>query len=213
MASFQYPWRFLPFVTFGVAYFASYTSSIIKNKRIHIPVIVLLSLCILYSSSKFFSKPWKYTTNEYTALFLTKKYVEQKAAYEIPEYFPRTGNYDIWRLYDKSEKGFPENPLTYKINSSFYKEITADKEQITLPIHYFPFWEIRINEKLFVPKYFDALGRPILSHLSLQSSIVLKYNETPIEKSGNIMSFIAFGLLLFICLNKKIWKKINTILK
>lgn len=213
VAVFQYPWRFLSFVLFGVAYFTSYIAHISKNEKLRIIIVIILSLGVLYSSSKFFSKPWKYSSDEYKSMFLTNKYIEQKAAYEIPEYFPRSGNYKVWRTYDKSEIGFGNASLTYKINMPFYKEIEVSETNVTLPIHYFPFWEININGTTVIPIHFDSLGRPLFSSLSPHSIIVVRYNETPIEKAGNGISLITFGVLLIICYNKKIWKKISNILK
>lgn len=212
MAVFQFPWRFLPFVVFGTAFFSSYLSNITTHKNIQRIIITVAILATLFVSGKFFSKPWKYTTDEYKSMFLTEKYIGQKAAYEIPEYFPKSGSYSVWRSYDKSENGFDTKHLTYKINTPFYKEIKVDSEQTTLPIHYFPFWEIYINGVRIVPVYFDTLGRPVFSHLPSRSTITVRYNETPIEKIGDYTTFIIFGLLLFVSLNKKVWNKMNTIL-
>lgn len=212
MAVFQYPWRFLTFVVFGTAFFASYIIYLSHNKKVQIIVVVVLSVGTLFVSSKFFSRPWKYSIDEFTSMYLTEKYIGQKAAYEIPEYFPRSGDYKTWRLYDKSETGFYLNPLIYKINQPFYKEIQADQNQITLPIHYFPFWEIVINGKSVIPHSFDKLGRPILTNLPAQSTVIVRYNETPIEKTGNLITLGTFGMLFIVCLNKKIWKKMSTIL-
>ncbi|MCX6732193.1 MAG: hypothetical protein NTV98_01490 [Candidatus Roizmanbacteria bacterium] len=213
MAVFQYPWRFLTFVVFGTAFFASYLVNVTNNKKAQIIIAVVLSTGVLFISSKFFSRPWKYPLDEYTSSYLTEKYIGQKAAYEIPEYFPRSGDYRTWRLYDTSATGFYVNPLIYKINKPFYKEININQDQITLPIHYFPFWEIMIDGKIFVPHSFDKLGRPILSNLSTHSAIVVRYNETPTEKSANAITIVTFGALFVVCLNKKLWKKINSILK
>jgi len=213
MSIFQFPWRFLPFVVFGTGFFASYIVHIFANKKMQILIVIVLSMGVLFISSKFFSKPWKYTTDEYRSMFLTEKYIGQKAAYEIPEYFPRTGDYKTWRMYDRSEIGFYTNTLSYKINTPFYKEITVDQEQITLPIHYFPFWEISINGKKTIPRYFDTLGRPIFSGLALPSIVEVRYNETPIEKTSNIITVITFITLITIITNKKIWKKMNAILR
>lgn len=213
MRVFQFPWRFLPFSLFFLSYFAAYIITFIKKLEIKIGVVTLLSFTLIFLSHKFFSKPWKYNLYEYSAMFLSDKYIQKKAAYEIPEYFPRVGDYKTWRLYESKEIGFYTNRLVYKVNKPFYKEIKIDQNQIILPIHYYPFWEITIDGKIFVPHTFDKLGRPILTDLSTHSTIVVRYNETPIEKIGNGMSIISFGLLVFVCLNKKLWKKMNAILQ
>lgn len=213
MAVFQYPWRFLTFVVFGTAFFASYIVNGISNKKILVIFIIVSSLGVLVISGKFFSRPWKYSLDEYTSNYLTEKYIDQKAAYEIPEYFPRSGDYQTWRQYDKFATGFYNNSLTYVFNQSFYKEIKINQNQIILPIHYFPFWDITIDGKLFIPHSFDKLGRPILSDLSAHSTIIVRYNETPVEKCSDVMTLITLIGLFVVCLNKKIWKKINFILK
>ncbi len=213
MSMFQFPWRFLPFVVFGTAFFGSYSIRFSNNKKVQAFIVIVLSMGVLFVSGKFFSKPWKYTTDEYRSMFLTEKYIGQKAAYEIPEYFPRSGDYATWRLYDKSEVGFYTNALSYKINTPFYKEIVVDQNQITLPIHYFPFWEISINGTKIIPNHFDALGRPVLTGIPAHSTVLVKYNESPIEKAGNGMTILTFIALISLCLNKKIWKKMNTILR
>lgn len=213
VSMFQFPWRFLPFVVFGTAFLASYIIHISSNKKVQIMVVIILSIGVLFISGKFFSKPWRYNSDEYTSMFLTQKYIGQKAAYEIPEYFPRSGDYVTWRSYDKSEVGFHTNPLAYKANTPFYKEVVVDQNQITLPIHYFPFWEIRINGTTSTPEHFDTLGRPVFSDLPSPSTIVVRYNETPIEKAGNSITVITFIALMILSLNKKIWKKTNSILQ
>jgi hypothetical protein len=213
MSMFQFPWRFLPFVVFGVAFFAPYLTHIITNRRVHIIIVLMLSMATLFISGKFFSKPWKYSLDEYESMFLTQKYIGQKAAYEIPEYFPRTGNYKAWRTYDKSEVGFYSNKLTYEENKPFYKRILVDQIQMTLPIHYFPFWEITVNGTKITPTDFDVLGRPILSALQSHSTVVVRYNETPIEKFGNFISVFSMMILLLISASKNIWKKTISILQ
>ena len=213
MSVFQFPWRFLPFVVFGVAYFVSRIPSELANKRIEIISSIILSLILLFSSSKFFSRPWKYTLDEYKSMFLTDKYVQQKAAYEIPEYFPQYGDYAKWRTYDTSSNGFGKNYLNYKINKPFIKEIITEEKTITLPIHYFPFWEIYVNGKKTVPENFDTLGRPFLSDLPPHSDIVVRYNETPDEKTSNVITLITLITLMTVITNKKLWKKVNTILQ
>jgi len=212
MASFQYPWRFLSFVLFGCAYFASYIPRVLKNKKIAVILSVALSLILLYSSTKFFSKPWKYSSDEYTSMLLTQKYIQQRAAYEIPEYFPRSGNYPMWRTYDTSEKGFSTISLLHKVNTPFYKEFITTAPISILPIHYFPFWDIRIDNIQVIPEKFDSLGRPILSGYLAHSTISVRYNETPIEKIGNGITLVIFIVLVLFCSSKKIWKKMNTIL-
>lgn len=213
MKLFQFPWRFLPFIVFGTGFFAAYISQATSHKKIQVPLVVLFSVLALYMSGKFFSRPWEYSTNEYNSMFLTNTYIQKKAAYEIPEYFPRSGDYDTWRTYNTSGIGFPLGPLKYIVNTPFHKVIQVNEKKITLPIHYFPFWTISINGTKIIPYYFDKLGRPVFSNLSPHSTIIVQYNETPIEKMGDIVTLATLGSLLFICFNKKTWKRTSITLQ
>ena len=73
---------------------------------------------------------------------------------------------------------------------------------ILINIHYFPYWQIFINHLRYFPDKFDSLGRPIIN-LKLPSAIVVKYEQTMIEKIGNIISIITFIGLFIIYKTKK----------
>ena len=196
---FQFPWRFLPFATFALSYFAAYSGDLVKNKTIRASILVLVSLALLVTSSKFFSRPWKYQLDEYTGMFLTKTYIQEKAAYEIPEYFPRVGSYDAWRNYKETALSAAYAPTTVSKDNSFMQTYRADNTVSVLPILYFPFWQITVNNHVVVPDRFDPIGRPIVQ-TTPGDTIQIRYQQTPIELIGDLltmMTFISLGILYF----------------
>lgn len=207
IAVFQFPWRFLPFVVFSVAFIAAYTTALFKKQTIQASILLMISVCILFTSSKFFTKPWLFSLQEYSQMTLSDSYIASRAAYEIPEYFPRYGDYTTWRSYSSSSSGFPTTSAIQKEGKPFYKEFTTQESIITLPIHYFPFWTITVNGNRVFPHFFDSLGRPILMNLPAQSQVIVRYNETPIEKAGNYITVIAFITLIFVMFKKNLWNK------
>lgn len=210
MKVFQFPWRFIPFILFAISYFAAYVFMYIKSAKIQIALVLVTSTALFFLSGKFFSQPWKYSLGEYTSQFLTEKYIEGKAAYEIPEYFPRTGSYEVWRTYEKQNKKFYTNPLITLQDKPFYKEYKAVLETNTLPLHYFPVWHISVSGKEVEPRQFDSLGRPRID-APIGSIITVSYRQTSVEMFATNLSLIGMVGLAILATNKKLWQKLRHI--
>ncbi|MFA5136123.1 MAG: hypothetical protein WC489_01885 [Patescibacteria group bacterium] len=225
---FQFPWRFLVFGTFLLGFFSAYLLH-----AINIPfkqyLGFILILLILFTTSKYYSKPWLYTVAEYTNNLISPKYISQKAAYHMAEYLPKTADYDYWRSLDLDIRPEPDlsvqsrslSPIdmkeksSYKVlkNNPFSKEISISKPTaFTVNIHYFPFWEIYINNNKYIPKNFDRLGRPIVS-LTQPSIVHIFYTETLLEKISDVMSLCVMFFIGMIVFYKPVWNKLNHILK
>lgn len=210
MKVFQFPWRFLSFLLFSLSFFSAYVFAHIKNVKIQAVGVVVCSLALLFLSGKFFSNPWQYSLDEYTSMFLTEKYIEKKAAYEIPEYFPRIGSYQAWRASEKNGLDSNMDNILTLINRPFYKQYKMMSENVAIPLHYFPTWNITVDSVLVTPTHFDTLGRPQIK-APIGSIITVTYRETPIEVIGNTLTGIGFVFLFLLAVNKKLWKKLNHI--
>lgn len=210
MKVFQFPWRFIPFILFAVSYFSAYVFLFIKNAKIQMSLVIIASLGLFFLSSKFFSQPWKYSLDEYTSQFLTEKYIEGKAAYEIPEYFPRTGSYEEWRTYERQNKKFFTNPLITLRDEPFYKQYKTVLKNTALPLHYFPVWHIDVSGKKMIPQHFDSLGRPQIV-APIGSIITVTYGQTAIQIFGTNLSLIGMVGLVLLGANKKLWQKLRHI--
>lgn len=210
MKVFQFPWRFIPLILFAISYFSAYVFLLIRNAKVQMVLAIATSLSLFFLSAKFFSQPWKYNLDEYTSQFLTEKYIEGKAAYEIPEYFPRTGSYEEWRSYEKQGKKFYANPLITLRDEPFNKQYKTEIGHTTLPLHYFPVWHISITDKETVPQEFDSLGRPQIV-APIGSIITVTYRQTAVQMFGTNLSLIAMVGLVLLGANKKLWQKLKHI--
>lgn len=207
---FQFPWRFLSFGLFSVAFISSFCSLLISHKYIRAGIVIALSLFLIFTSQKFFSRPWKYTLSEYSNMFLSEKYIQQEAAYQIPEYFPRSGDYQTWRAQEKNPKGFdaPLSPVAVRPFERIYK---ASEFLSTIPIHYTQMWLLTVDGEAITPSTFDSLGRPMVE-TRLGSIIKVQYRQTPTEIVANALTLIGFLGLGVVAIRKDIWKKLTTII-
>lgn len=210
MKVFQFPWRFLSFLLFSLSFFSAYVFSQIKIVKFQVIGVTICSLALLFLSGKFFTNPWQYSLGEYSEMFLTGKYIEKKAAYEIPEYFPRTGSYQAWRAAEKYGLDSNMDNILTLVNRPFYKQYKMMNETVVIPLHYFPVWNMQIGTMSITPTQFDTLGRPQIK-APIGSIITVTYRETPIETGANVLSGIGFIFLFLLVINKKIWKKLNHI--
>lgn len=209
---FQFPWRFLIFPMFGIAFFAAYGLNQLP-RLFKYPAAVFLIIILLFSSSKYFSKPWLYGANDYMEMYGRTTFVEQKAAYNMAEYLPKTADYGYWRSLegkhinpDTDRPAFSKDtevvPLT---NEPFRKEVSVKKAgTVTINIHYFPFWTIYVDNNYYVPKLFDRLGRPVIKVPS-PAVIHVFYEQTVTEQLGNAVTMLAFLLTVSILLYKPVW--------
>ncbi len=180
---FQFPWRFIAFSLVGFAFFSAYFFDLVKLKLKN-AFLFFLILFVIINYSKYFSGQ-TISKEKFEKIYLSREYIEKKVAYKIAEYLPRTANYDAWRKYEK-------NPL----------------KKADINIHYFPFWIILVDNKPYVPTKFDELGRPIVN-IKKGSNVQIVYRETPIEKLGNFITLITFGILLYSMRSKKLWNKLK----
>ncbi len=183
LSFFQFPWRFTAFSLVGIAFLATYFFNVIKF-RFKNALLFFLIFFVIVNYSKYFSGQYV-SKQQFEKIYLSKEYIEKKVAYKIAEYLPRTANYEAWRKYEKI------SPKKARIN-----------------IHYFPFWTILIDNKTYIPTKFDELGRPIID-IKKDSNIQIIYKETPIEKLGNFITLITFGILLYSMRSKKLWNKLK----
>ena len=216
---------------FGLAYFIAYLFNRIEVKNYRLAsVLVIVTLCLLlFTSVKFFSKPWLMSYDEYASAYMSENYISRTVAYNMAEYLPKTANYDYWRSFDSQIHpgkdllvGVTQNapieaqdPATVKIlkNDPFSKAIAINKPStIKLNIPYFPFWEIKIDGKKMIPSKFDSLGRPIIS-LTRPSTITVIYKETILEIISNIMSLIVLIITGALIFYKPLWNKLKPLLK
>lgn len=216
---FQFSWRFLDFVIISLSLLAGYL--IINNKNIFIKAgLIILVIINIFYNTKFFTK-FPINLQKLTYDLLSEQYINTSVVYYVPEYLPITASYKEWIRHQPKKTSYKidqylnKGPVVSKDffpvitvkDSFFYKESkTLLEGTYILNIHYLPYWQIYLNGKPFKPTNLDKLGRPFIK-LNTPTTIKIVYQQTPIEKMGNIITLLTIVALLVIVSNKKLWKK------
>jgi len=219
---FQFSWRFLDFVIISLSLLAGYL--IINNKNILVKAcLVILVIINVFYNTKFFTK-FPMNLQKLTQDMLSNEYINTSVVYYVPEYLPITASYKEWLKYQPQKTAYKIDryvdkgpvvskdflPVTTVKDSFFYKESkTLLGGSYLLNIHYLPYWKIYVNGKPFNPDKLDQLGRPLID-LKTSTTIKIIYQQTPLEKSSNLITLLTIICLAIITFNKNLWKKLMT---
>lgn len=216
-ALFQFPWRFLVFGFFGLAFLAAAMKGPKNFKKISMAGFVVLAIIVVIYNSKFFTKH-NLTLNKFNNDLLNSSYINRAVAYKVSQFLPSTVDYKKWLLLEPKQNGDEKRDSTLKDNrfihgldhgyiniqqdTPFFKQAVVNSKKIIINISYLPYWKITVNDKRIIPGKLDYLGRPILI-LKEPSVITVRYDQTLIEKISNIISVLTFfGLIIWIKLQK-----------
>lgn len=224
LSFFQFPWRFSSFTIFGIAYIAA-SIKLPKAIRRFDVLLGVIALFVVFYNGKFFTKHLM-TNDRFNKDYLSEIFITKMVVYKVAEYLPKTVNYKTWLTYEpvkgkpwKKDPTLEDKKFIHLLesgrvqilkNGPFEKQAETSPGTALINIHYMPYWKITVNQKQFIPKTFDALGRPLIN-LTSPSLITVKFEETPVEKLGNLGSLFTIILLFAVIWNKNLWKKIEKI--
>ncbi len=204
LAVVQFPWRFLLFSLFGLAFFSGFSLEVFRNKILKGGLAIFLIMGLFFVNKKYFFKPLQ-PKEEFFQKYLSEKAVKEKMVFKIPEYFTVYSDYEIWKKVKKGEVEFEPRLVegeSLKVIEEkvgpFVKRarIEVKKETaIKLGLLYFPYWRIRIDGKEVAPVRFDRFGRPIVSLTKGTKEIVIYYKQTPIEVFATSISIVSLLLV------------------
>lgn len=214
---FQFPWRFLVFGLFGLAFLTAAMKIPKKFKKISIVGFIVLAIVVVVYNSKFFTKH-NLTLNKFNNDLLNSSYINRAVAYKVAHFLPSTVDYKKWLLLEPKQNGDEKRDSTLEDNrfihgldrgyiniqqdTPFFKQAVVNSKKVIINVSYLPYWKITVNDKRIIPGKLDYLGRPILT-LKEPSVITVKYEQTLIEKVSNIISILVlFGLIIWTKLRK-----------
>jgi hypothetical protein len=221
-AIFQFPWRLLIFILFGVSFFSAFITEIIP-KKLSLLVIIVLIAGISYTNFEYFYGQ-TITKGDYQTKYLSKEYMQNEVAYKVAEYLPRTADYHYWRVLETlPHSKVEEYPVAINgnqeleeiKNTNFMKEVKVRSKDFiaVLNIHYAPYWLITKNGELIKPTQFDPLGRPLIQVSNTQfDTIKIQYQQTQIEQLANYISLVSLLALTLYTVTqfKSLWKTTTT---
>lgn len=183
----QYPWRFLAFMPIGFAFASGYTIDNISKRLRYLLGVGVVIVMLIFSGKYFYGQ--NVLKSQYNHDFLTREYIQTKVAFLVPEYLPKTVDYEYWResnmVYSQPVEVTSGNYEIIK-NAPFQKIVkVAPQDKLTINVHYLPGWIININDKNFVPDrdHLDRLGRPFLEIVD-DSIVSIEYKQTQIQIIG-----------------------------
>ncbi len=204
LSIFQFPWRFLLFVIFGLSFFGAYAVTAIPKKW-QFPSIVLLIIMYFILNPKFFEGN-TLSTEKYLNQYASDGYIRNTAAFKVAEYLPQSADYDYWRSLEES--GLDSlGPIAKQAgqdvqilrNDPFEKiALVKSSQDVALNIHYAPYWIIHREGTRLFPDTFDELGRPVVDVSSAEhETVTITYRQTLIQQLANGIT-VAAGIILLI---------------
>ncbi len=219
VALFQFPWRFMLSAMFGGAYLGAYFFEKLKMPFKNIAILFLIIVSFV-TARKYLIKPM-YKFSAYNQKFDSYEYRTKDMAYMMPEYISSKADYPYWATLNRKTSNYRKLRLNTKLpvttkakfkvlkNEVFEKQVVIkEKGTIFINIHYFPYWQILVNNKEVTPTTFDKLGRPKII-LTKPAGITIIYRQTNIEKLGNLITVLSFVGLIFVAI-KVIGNKVIT---
>jgi multisubunit Na+/H+ antiporter MnhB subunit len=216
---FQFPWRFLVFGLFGVAYIISFGADQFKRKSYFVWGIIGVSILLFALNAKFFERKG-IAYYDYDNQYLSEYYLVNHVAYQIPEYLPRSVNSRVWHsfssvsktpvfLKDIVEARDKKTSKTLK-NQPYEREVETSSRNMYVNIHSAPYWHVYVNESEYLTDAFDSFGRP---HVLLPQSayphekniVRVIYKQTDLEIISNVISVAT--LLVLIVLSTRYGRK------
>lgn len=215
---FQFPWRFLGFTIFGLAFFAGYAIDRFLQKKYVIYIMVAILLTALYMNADTFrpNPDTLQSTEDYQNTYITDEYLAHEIAYRIPEYLPKSADYEAWLAARESEGKPSMEPVitldgqfvTVMQDDPFVIEAVTSSRGFLINKHYMPYWSISINDSEIIPNDFDEFGRPRIISNNAWNAITVRYQQTPIEYTANALSLSAYAVLCAILI-QELWKRKN----
>ena len=215
---FQFPWRFLGFFVFGLAFFAAYVVNHVRQKTYVWAIAGAISLVAIALSMPFFvpnpDKVWD--EDGFTTQYVSEDYIRHDIAYRVPEYIPTSVNADAWMQTQGND--VTNEPLimtdgelyTLISESPVGFEAATSSRSFLINKHYAPYWSINLNNQPFEPTEFDELGRPIVTRDVEKTLVKVGYAQTPVQHVANILTLT--GMILLVLPYMRLWiqKRSNT---
>ncbi len=223
MNYFQFPWRFLLMVLFFCAILAGLFVKLLeylpvkkypKHFKFGVASLLILTL-ILVSTKYFFTSPTSHNGSiEYAGIYGSNpslytsdyavKWLVSRLTYEyMPPGFFVPQNPD--QVSDGKVKTVYGSALVdyLKIDPQNYDFTTYSDSNVAIliPIAYFPFWNIKVDGQ---KTGFSSVQKGILINLAAGNhTVTLSYDQTPIEKTADLVSIAGMLLLVTGIIHKK----------
>lgn len=194
MSYVQFPWRFLGPIIFLVSILVS-----IKIKGKYITFFLILS-CLIFYSKLFYSNSWNISETDQVKFSGAYLYDQQAAG--LSDYWPSYGQV-LPTVACQNIPTFTSGQgnvefFSKKTNRVVGKVFSNGNSTITLPLVFFPGWQVSQNGAAFTsPRYEPKYGLITLNLQPGENNFVLVYVGTKIQQLSDLLSLFSLGALLY----------------
>jgi len=205
MAFYQFPWRFLSIAIFAASFVAGSVILLINKKKLQIIAVILISITTILLNFSYFKEDIWYSNLTDSQKLSANEILAQSGA-GLKDYWPKYGQ-NFPTSFAPNYPSVSENTIvSYYSKKSNRVTLTAfvkSEGKISLPLVYFPNWELYIDGQKSDFEINQDLGLIEFNLNSGQHSILLKLRNTPIRTISNLISLISLGLIIIIGVKSK----------
>ena len=198
LAYILYPWRFLSVIVTVVAFLTVILVDNLKLKRLLAVLIIFLSI---YTSRHYFLKPTQLEHNPPTATLTTQN--------EFDNIWVTEETFNTRPVVTDTSNAIISNLVKSPFSISF-KTNTKAPTNFTVRKMYFPGWQVKVNGQDYPIEIKDGLISFDLPSGSWQ--IEMKFSESPLRKTANLITVLSFAVLILLLVKKpKFFSKLNVL--
>jgi hypothetical protein len=205
MAFYQFPWRFLSIAIFTASFVAGSIVLLINNKKLQILTVIIISTTTILLNFSFFKEDIWYPNLTDSQELSSDRILAQSGA-GLKDYWPKNGqNFPTAFAPNQPivSQGVVINYYVKKSNQVILTAIATADAQITLPLVYFPNWQLYIDGQKSDFQIDQDLGLVKFNLTSGNHSIVLKLKNTPIRTIANLISLVSLISIIVIGIKLK----------
>jgi len=205
MAFYQFPWRFLSIAIFAASFVAGSIVLLVNNKKLQILTVVIISITTILFNFSFFKEDIWYPNLTDSQELSSDRTLAQSGA-GLKDYWPKySQNFPTTFAPNQptSSQGVVVNYYVKKSNQVILTAIANSDAQITLPLVYFPNWQLYIDGQKSDFQIDQNLGLITFSLIPGNHSIVLKFKNTPIRTIANLISLTSLISIIVIGIKLK----------
>jgi len=207
MAFYQFPWRFLSIAIFASSFVAG-SIILLINKKFQILTVVLISIVTILLNFSYFKEDIWYPNLTDSQKLSPTEIVAQSGA-GLKDYWPSFGqNFpnNFAPNQPTVSKGIVVNNYLKTSNKVTLNTVSNSNGKITLPLVYFPNWQLFIDGQKTDFTINKDLGLIEFNVTSGNHSILLEFKNTPIRTIGNSISLISLVLVIIMGIKSKFKK-------
>lgn len=199
MPFYQFPWRFLSIAIFASSFIAGSIIFLVKKKYKILLIVVISLITILLNFSYFKEDIWY--PNLTDSQKLSSAEITRQSGAGLKDYWPKFSQNFPTEFAPKEPivdgDAVVKNYLR-KSNKVILDVIVKSDTKITIPLVYFPNWQLFINGQSSDFEINKDLGLIEFNLNPGQYSVLLELSNTPIRTVANLITLISLSLAIII---------------